>query len=123
MYLNRQPSSKTFVLHKQQQIIDIARVFENITKNSAKCTFTGEEADERINVMNEKVEKGRPGKYFDDYLKEKGTYESTTLQALVELLIESIDESIKCSEVDKNEIAKLLQSLLVKLGPQYRIGQ
>ena len=73
--------------------------------------------------MKEKVEKGRPGKYFDDYLKEKGTYESTTLQALIELLVESIEESLTVSEVDKNEIAKLLQGLLVKLGPQYQMGQ
>ncbi len=73
--------------------------------------------------MSENLEKGRPGKYFDDYLKEKGTYESTTLQALIELLVESIEESIKVSDVDKSEIAQILQNLLVKLEPQYRTGQ
>ena len=73
--------------------------------------------------MKENVEKGRPGKYFDDYLKEKGTYESTTLQALIELLVESIDESLKVSDVDRTEVAQLLRKLLAKIEPQFRTGQ
>ena len=29
--------------------------------------------------MNEEIEKGRSGECFDDYLNEKGTFESTNL--------------------------------------------
>ena len=33
--------------------------------------------------MTREIEQGYPGQYFDDYLKEQGTYEATTEQAFV----------------------------------------
>ena len=41
--------------------------------------------------MNAKIESRVSDKTFDDFLKELGCYESITLQALIEMLDESID--------------------------------
>ena len=57
-------------------------------------------------------------KTFDDFLKEMGCYESTTLQALIEMLDDSITELIEASDVDKSEVANQLRKILLKVQPE-----
>ncbi len=40
-------------------------------------------------------EKGQPGQYFEDFLKEQDTYESTTEQAVKRVLAYQLSEEIK----------------------------
>ena len=54
-------------------------------------------------------------KTFNDFLKEMGCYESITLQALIEMLDESIDELTEKSDVDKSEVANQLRKILLKV--------
>ena len=37
-------------------------------------------------MMNDDIEKGRPGQLFEDFLKEQGQYEKTTVQAVKRVL-------------------------------------
>ena len=47
-----------------------------------------------------------------------GCYESTTLQALIEMLDDSITELIEASDVDKSEVANQLRKILLKVQPE-----
>ena len=37
-------------------------------------------------MMNDDIEKGRPGQFFEDFLKEQGHYEETIEQAVKRVL-------------------------------------
>ena len=73
--------------------------------------------------MNVKIESRVPDRTFDDFLKEMGCYESITLQALIEMLDESIDELIEASDVDKSEVANQLRKILLKVQPEVEFEQ
>ena len=52
--------------------------------------------------MNSKVENCRVGKTLNDYLKERGLYETVTVRAIISLLIElNIDPSKLAQEISK----------------------
>ena len=52
---------------------------------------------------------------FDDLLKEKSCYESTTLQAIIEMLDEAIDEFKDAENIDRTAVATQLQKILSKV--------
>ena len=52
---------------------------------------------------------------FDDLLKEKGCYESTTLQAIIEMLDEAVDDFINADNIDKDSVLDQLQKILSKV--------
>ena len=68
--------------------------------------------------MSTKTEGRASDKTFDDFLKEMGCFESTTLQALIEMLDESVTDLIEASDVDKSEIANQLRKILLKVEPE-----
>ena len=68
--------------------------------------------------MNPNVKNRASDKTFNDFLKERGCYESITLQALIEMLDESIDELIEKSDVDKSDVANQLRKILLKVQPE-----
>ena len=68
-----------------------------------------------IKKMNPNGESSTSDKTFNDFLKEMGCYESITLQALIEMLDESIDELTEKSDVDKSEVANQLRKILLKV--------
>lgn len=51
--------------------------------------------------MTRDIEKGSPGQFFDDYLKEEGTYEATTEQAVKRVLAFQVAEAMKQQGVSK----------------------
>ena len=52
--------------------------------------------------MNSKIENCRVGKTLDEYLKERGLYETVTVQAIISLLVElNIDPTKLAQEVSK----------------------
>ena len=58
--------------------------------------------------MNNNIERGRPGQYFDEFLKEQGTYEQTTVQAVKRVLAYQLAEAMKQQGISKVEMAKRL---------------
>ena len=60
--------------------------------------------------MNDDIEKGRPGQYFEDFLKEQGNYEETTEQAIKRVLAWQLSETMKQQGISKVEMAKRLST-------------
>lgn len=60
--------------------------------------------------MTRDVEKGKVGSSFDDFLKELGTYEETTEQAVKRVLAYQLETAMKESGINKVEMAKLLKT-------------
>jgi len=60
--------------------------------------------------MTKEIEKGCVGSSFDDFLKEQGTYEETTEQAVKRVLAHQLAVAMKESGVNKNEMAKQLKT-------------
>lgn len=50
------------------------------------------------------------GSSFDDFLKEEGTYEETTAQAIKRVLAWQISEAMKKDHISKVEMAKRMQT-------------
>ena len=69
--------------------------------------------ESEVKQLNPNVKNRTSDKTFNDFLKEMGCYESITLQALIEILDESIDELIEKSNVDKSEVANQLRKILL----------
>ena len=46
-------------------------------------------------MMNDDIEKGRPDQLFEDFLKEQGQYEETTVQAVKRGLAWQLTEAMK----------------------------
>ena len=60
--------------------------------------------------MIEDAEKGYPGQYFEDFLKEQGTYGSTTAQAVKRVLAFQLAEAMKAQGLSKVEMARRLHT-------------
>lgn len=60
--------------------------------------------------MSEDIERGYPGQYFDEFLKEQGTYESTTAQAVKRVLAFQLAEAMKTQGISKVEMARRLST-------------
>lgn len=60
--------------------------------------------------MNVDVEKGRAGGTFEDFLKDQGTYEETTEQAVKRVLAFQLAEAMKVQGISKVEMAKRLST-------------
>ena len=54
----------------------------------------------------DKIEKGRPGQAFEDFLKEQGTYEETTEQAVKRVIAFQLSEAMKTEGISKVEMAR-----------------
>ena len=65
--------------------------------------------------MTAKIQTPSSENSFDDLLKEKGCYESTTLQAIIEMLDEAIDDFKDAENVDKEQVGDQLQKILSKV--------
>ena len=55
-------------------------------------------------------EKGQPGQYFEDFLKEQDTYKSTTEQAVKRVLAYQLSEEIKNQGISKSEMARRMHT-------------
>ena len=60
--------------------------------------------------MSKETEKGRVGSSFDDFLKEQGTYEETTEQAVKRVIAYQLAAAMKESGINKIEMAKQLKT-------------
>ena len=60
--------------------------------------------------MTKEVEKGKVGSSFDDFLKEQGSYEETTEQAVKRVLAYQLETAMKESGINKVEMAKQLKT-------------
>ena len=60
--------------------------------------------------MTREVEKGKVGSSFDDFLKEQGSYEETTEQAVKRVLAYQLEIAMKESGINKVEMAKPLKT-------------
>ncbi|WP_299671343.1 helix-turn-helix transcriptional regulator [uncultured Roseobacter sp.] len=60
--------------------------------------------------MTDKIEKGRAGESFDDFLKDQGTYEETTEVAVKRVLAFQLAEAMKDQGISKVEMAKRLDT-------------
>ncbi len=68
--------------------------------------------------MTNDIEKGHPGQFFEDFLKEQGTCEDTTEQAVKRVLAFQLSEEMKKQGISKVEMARRLctsQSQLERL--------
>jgi len=59
---------------------------------------------------NEPVEKGRAGQLFEDFLREQGTYETTTETAIKRVLAYQIAAAMKEQAISKVEMAKRMNT-------------
>ena len=57
----------------------------------------------------------RTPRKFDDFLKERGTYEKTILTAELEILIELVEDSIQSNKMTK-EVGKLILGQIAMIG-------
>jgi antitoxin HicB len=60
--------------------------------------------------MTKEVERGKAGSSFDDYLKDQGTYEQATEQAVKRVLAYQLETAMKESGINKVEMAKQLKT-------------
>lgn len=60
--------------------------------------------------MNNDIEKGQAGSSFEDFLKEQGTYEATTEQAVKRVLAHQLTVAMKEQRITKVEMAKRLDT-------------
>lgn len=60
--------------------------------------------------MNDDSEKGQPGGAFADFLKEQGTYEATTEQAVKRVLAHQLAMAMKEQRITKVEMARRLDT-------------
>ncbi len=60
--------------------------------------------------MTQDIEKGKVGSSFDNFLKELGTYEETTEQAVKRILAYQLKTAMKESGINKVEMAKRLNT-------------
>ena len=60
--------------------------------------------------MTEGIEKGKVGSLFEDFLKEQGTYEETTEQAVKRVLAFQMAQVMKEQNITKVEMARRLET-------------
>ena len=60
--------------------------------------------------MIEEREQGKPGPFFEDFLREQGTYEEATEQAIKRVIAFQLAELMREQSVTKVEMAKRLET-------------
>ena len=60
--------------------------------------------------MTKDVEKGKAGALFEDFLKDQGSYEDTTEQAVKRVLAFQLAQAMKEQNITKVEMAKRLET-------------
>ena len=60
--------------------------------------------------MTTDAEKGKAGALFEDFLKDQGTYEATTEQAVKRVLAFQLAQTMKEQKITKVEMAKRLET-------------
>ncbi len=60
--------------------------------------------------MSAEIEKGKAGDLFEDFLKEQGTYEATTEQAVKRVLAFQLAAAMKEQSISKVEMARRLDT-------------
>lgn len=60
--------------------------------------------------MTQDIEKGRGGQLFEDFLKEHGTYEKATEQAIKRVLAFQLAEAMKTQGISKKKMAERLET-------------
>lgn len=60
--------------------------------------------------MSKDVELGKPGSFFEDFLREQGTYEETTEQAIKRVIAFQLAEVMKEQSITKVEMARRLET-------------
>ncbi len=60
--------------------------------------------------MSKKVEKGRAGSSFDDFLREEGTYEETTERAIKRVLARQIEAAMEAKNLTKTAMASRMKT-------------
>ncbi len=73
--------------------------------------------------MTRDIEKGYPGQFFDDYLKEQGAYEATTEQAVKRVLAFQLAEAMKQQGISRVEMARRLRTSPSQLDRLLDSGQ
>ena len=65
--------------------------------------------------MTDDIERGTVGSSFEDFLKEQGTYEDTTAQAIKRVLAYQLAEAMKEQRITKVEMARRLSTSRTQL--------
>lgn len=60
--------------------------------------------------MSAKIEKGRIGSSFDDFLREEGTYEETAERAIKRVLARQIEAAMKENQLTKTAMARAMKT-------------
>ena len=60
--------------------------------------------------MNDDIEAGKAGPYFDDFLKEQGVYQETKERAIKRVLAYQLAEAMAEKQISKVEMAKRLKT-------------
>lgn len=60
--------------------------------------------------MNNDVERGKLGQSFDDYLKQQGTHDSATGQAIKRVIAYQLAEVMQVQHLSKAELARRLET-------------
>lgn len=60
--------------------------------------------------MSNDIEKGQAGQLFGDFLKEQGSFEETTEQAIKRVLAYQLAEQMKQQSISKVEMARRLET-------------
>lgn len=60
--------------------------------------------------MSNDIEKGKAGGLFEDFLKEQGSYEETTEQAVKRVLAFQLTEAMRTQKITKVEMARRLDT-------------
>jgi len=84
-------------------------LYQEVPENAQVRSRFGNEKNEELD-MTEDIEKGRLGQYFEEFLKEQGTYESTTAQAVKRVLAFQLSEAMKTQGLSKVEMARRLHT-------------
>jgi DNA-binding Xre family transcriptional regulator len=60
--------------------------------------------------MSDDAEHGKLGQSFDDYLKEQGTHDSVTAQAIKRVIAHQLAEVMQSQQISKAELARRLDT-------------
>ncbi len=60
--------------------------------------------------MSKKIEAGKPGQLFEDFLREQGTYEDTTERAIKRVIAYQLAQAMKKQGISKVAMAERLKT-------------
>lgn len=66
--------------------------------------------------MSTEIETGKVGSFFEDFLKEQGTYEETTERAVKRVLAFQLAEEMKAKGITKVKMAEMLDTSRAQLN-------